>query len=94
VTGQWFSSGTSVSSTNKTEILLKLALNTIKQHNKDVILKFFSRDLTFSYICFFRIFNEFVQKTPIIEEKKYVRELQVSLSQKPLNKCRGLLYVQ
>ena len=38
--GQWFSSGTLVSSTNKTdsqdiaEILLKMALNTIKQTNK------------------------------------------------------------
>jgi hypothetical protein len=37
VTGQWFSSGTPVSSTNKTdhqditEILLKVALNTINQ---------------------------------------------------------------
>jgi len=37
VTGQWFSSGTLVSSTNKTdrhdinEILLKVALNTINQ---------------------------------------------------------------
>jgi hypothetical protein len=37
VTGQWFSLGTPVSSTNKTdrhditEILLKVALNTIKQ---------------------------------------------------------------
>jgi hypothetical protein len=37
VTGQWFSPGTSVSSTNKTdrhdiaEILLKVALNTINQ---------------------------------------------------------------
>ena len=39
-TGQWFSTGTPVSSTNKTdrhdtsEILLKVALNTIKQTNK------------------------------------------------------------
>jgi hypothetical protein len=39
-TGRWFSPGTPVSSTNKTdrhditEILLKLALNTIKQTNK------------------------------------------------------------
>jgi hypothetical protein len=32
-TGLWFSSGTLVSSTNKTEILLKVALNTIKQMN-------------------------------------------------------------
>jgi hypothetical protein len=38
--GQWFSPGTSVSSTNKTdrhditEILLNVALNTIKQTNK------------------------------------------------------------
>ena len=40
VTGQWFSLGSPVSSTNKTdchdvtEILLKVALNTIKQTNK------------------------------------------------------------
>jgi hypothetical protein len=40
VTGQWFSPGTPVSYTNKTdrhditEILLKVALNTIKQTNK------------------------------------------------------------
>jgi hypothetical protein len=40
VTGWWFSVGTPVSSTNKTvhhditEILLKVALNTIKQTNK------------------------------------------------------------
>jgi hypothetical protein len=40
VTGQWFSPGTPISSTNKTdrhditEILLKVALNTIKQTNK------------------------------------------------------------
>ena len=39
-TGRWFSSGTPVSSTNKTdchditEILLKVALNTIKTKNK------------------------------------------------------------
>ena len=39
-TGRWFSPGTSVSSTNKTdyhditEILLKMTLNTIKQTNK------------------------------------------------------------
>jgi hypothetical protein len=39
VTGQWFSSGTLVTSTNKTdhhnltEILLKMALNTINQSN-------------------------------------------------------------
>jgi hypothetical protein len=39
VTGRWFSPGTPVSSTNKTdhhnktEILLKVALNTIKQTN-------------------------------------------------------------
>jgi hypothetical protein len=40
ITGEWFSPGTPVSSTNKTdchditEILLKMALNTIKQTNK------------------------------------------------------------
>jgi len=40
VAGQWFSLGTPVSSTNKTdghdiaEILLKVALNAIKQTNK------------------------------------------------------------
>ena len=44
-TGQWFSTGTPVSSTNKTdrhdiiEILLKVALNTIKQANKQTIYK-------------------------------------------------------
>jgi hypothetical protein len=32
VTGPWFTAGTPVSSTNKTEILLKVALNTINQH--------------------------------------------------------------
>jgi hypothetical protein len=42
VAGQWFSSGPLVSSTNKTdrhditEILLKVALNTIKQASKPV----------------------------------------------------------
>ena len=42
-TGRWFSPGPSVSSTNKsnchdiTEILLKVALNTIKQTNKRII---------------------------------------------------------
>jgi hypothetical protein len=42
-TGQWFSPGSPVSSTNKTdryditEILLKVALNTIKQPNKQTI---------------------------------------------------------
>jgi hypothetical protein len=30
-TGQWFSPGTQVSSINKTEILLKMVLNTINQ---------------------------------------------------------------
>ena len=41
MTGQWFSPGPSVSSTNKTEphniteILLKVALNTIEQTNKN-----------------------------------------------------------
>ena len=43
MTGQWFSPGPPVSSTNKidhhdiTEILLKVALNTIKQTNKPKI---------------------------------------------------------
>jgi hypothetical protein len=43
LTGQWFSPGPPVSSTNKTdchditEILLKVALNTIKQTNKPKI---------------------------------------------------------
>jgi hypothetical protein len=42
-TGQWFSPGPLVSSTNKTdchniaEILLKVALNTIKQTNKQIV---------------------------------------------------------
>ena len=42
-TGRWFSSGPTVSSTNKTdchditEILLKVALNTIKQANKPLV---------------------------------------------------------
>jgi hypothetical protein len=45
VAGQWFSAGTSVSSTNKTdhhgitEILLKMALNTI---NQSTFLKYLS----------------------------------------------------
>ena len=45
-TGRWFSPGSSVSSTNTTdrhdltEILLKVALNTIKQRNKPIILPF------------------------------------------------------
>ena len=45
VTGRWFSPGPSVSSTNKTycqditEILLKVAINIIKQTNKHTILK-------------------------------------------------------
>jgi hypothetical protein len=45
VAGQWFSAGTPVFSTNKTdrdditEILLKVALNTIKQTNKQKYLK-------------------------------------------------------
>jgi len=44
VTGQWFSWGPLVFSTNKTdrhdmtEILLKVALNTIKQTNKQLLL--------------------------------------------------------
>jgi hypothetical protein len=44
MTGQWFSPGTPVSSTNKTdchditEILLKIALNTINQPNLDYFL--------------------------------------------------------
>jgi hypothetical protein len=33
-TGWWFSPDPPVSSTNKTDILLKVALNTIKQTNK------------------------------------------------------------
>ena len=33
-TGRWFSPGTPVSSINKTEILLKVALNTINQNNQ------------------------------------------------------------
>jgi hypothetical protein len=43
-TGQWFSPGSPVSSTNKTdrhditEIFLKVALNTIKQTNKQIQL--------------------------------------------------------
>jgi hypothetical protein len=48
VTGRWFSPGPPVSSTNKTdrhditEILLKVALNTIKQTNKNNILGSFT----------------------------------------------------
>ena len=44
MTGQWFSPGPSVSSTNKTdrhdiiEILLKVALNTIKQTTKHIYI--------------------------------------------------------
>jgi hypothetical protein len=44
-TGQWFSPGTSVSSTNKTdhqditEILLKVALNTINQTITSVVIE-------------------------------------------------------
>jgi hypothetical protein len=44
VTGRWFSPGSLVSSTNKTdshditEILLKVALNSIKQTNKPPVL--------------------------------------------------------
>jgi hypothetical protein len=64
-TGQWFSPGTPVSSTNKTdhdditEILLKVALNTIKQTKTNIQLALFlllivclSSDLglSFSYI--------------------------------------------
>jgi hypothetical protein len=37
VTGQWFSLATQVSSTNKTEILLKVVLNTIKP-NQTILL--------------------------------------------------------
>jgi hypothetical protein len=46
VTGRWFSPGTPVSSTNKTdrhditEILLKVVLNTIKQTNKQHLIWF------------------------------------------------------
>jgi hypothetical protein len=44
-TGQWFSPGAPISSTNRTdrhditEILLKVALSTIKQTNKHLTLK-------------------------------------------------------
>jgi len=34
-TGWWFSPGSPVSSTNKTDILLKVVLNTIKQQNNN-----------------------------------------------------------
>jgi hypothetical protein len=55
-TGRWFSPGPPVSSTNKTdrhditEILLKVALNTIKQTNKKIHLHF-SCEKTFKYMC-------------------------------------------
>ena len=55
-TGRWFSMGTPVSSTNKTdrhdvtEILLKVALNTIKQTNKQ-------KSNTNLYFCFVFRFN-------------------------------------
>jgi hypothetical protein len=53
VAGQWFSAGTSVSSTNKTdhhvitEILLKVALNTIKPTNYE---KTFRHIITHRYM--------------------------------------------
>jgi hypothetical protein len=55
MTGRWFSPGTPVSSTNKTdhhyitEILLKVALNTINQTNKQ---KIFDND----FLCIFLYF--------------------------------------
>ena len=54
-TGLWFSTGPPVSSTNKadhhdiTELLLKVALNTIKQTNKQTWNQWYYR---YSYICF------------------------------------------
>ena len=57
--GRWFSQGTSVSSTNKTdchditEILLKVALNTIKQPTKTKNWNFIKSSLSFVvYSCF------------------------------------------
>ena len=58
--GWWFSPGTPVSYTNTTDrhditdILLKVALNTIKQRNKLMIINF-SYELLFHDIAIFRI---------------------------------------
>jgi hypothetical protein len=58
-TGQWFSSGSPVSSINKTdhcditEILLKVALNTIKQTNRQSKWSFTSFNMTVSFPEFF-----------------------------------------
>jgi hypothetical protein len=60
VTGQWFSSGTPVSSTNKTdrhditEILLKVALNTIKQTEMEKCIFWFKALLMISVSCLWR----------------------------------------
>ena len=63
MTGQWFSPGTPVSSTNKTdrcditEILLKVALSTIKQTIKQTLNKStvefvsFWTQVTYSHAC-------------------------------------------
>jgi hypothetical protein len=39
VAGQWFSPGTSISSTNITEVLLKVALNTITPQPSQALIK-------------------------------------------------------
>jgi len=56
-TGRWFSPGTPVSSTKKndrhdiTEILLKVALNTIKQRDKQTL--FYDLSIEVMYLLFF-----------------------------------------
>jgi hypothetical protein len=44
VTSQWFSPGAPVSSTNKTEILLKVALNTKPKTNQMSLAEFKRRE--------------------------------------------------
>ena len=57
-TGRWFSPGTPVSSTNKTdrhditEILLKLALNTMKQTNKQTLSFYSNRNSLILHVKF------------------------------------------
>ena len=48
MTGLWFSPGTTVSSTNKTEILLKVALNTINLNQTYIVAYMFE---IFAQIC-------------------------------------------
>jgi hypothetical protein len=63
VTGQWFSLGTPVSSTDIAEILLKVALNTINQTKP-------SKQTMASMICFDsnrkNLMDSFKQKTFIV----------------------------